>query len=1218
MQLTAIVKGGNRAYITVPPVMTPKLGLIMKMTCFLLLAACLQVSANTYSQKISFSGKQVKLEKVLAEIRQQTGYVFFYTYRLLDQAKPVSLNVKDAALDQVLAVCFKDQPLDFSIENKTIVIRQRESALRERYDSSVALYAVPPADIRGKISNEKGEPLAGAFIRVKKSRQSTVTDNKGEFLLKSIDAETAELEVSFIGYATQDLKLQGKTIVSVSMMPDVNILDATGVQVVSTGYQSVSKERTTGSFAKPDKAIFQARSTTMNVIQRLEGLVPGLTINNAPAEGQRNSVIIRGITSVNGNRLPLFVVDGLQMEDITTVNPNDIQDITVLKDATAASIWGSRASNGVIVITTKKGNTGKLTVTYDGFVNFMGKPQTDYAPVLNSRQFIQAARDVFDPVNVKWGTLVVPGVYGVSGVPPHEQILYDMANGKITAAAATASLDSLAGLDNSQQIKDLWYRNGLRTNHTLSLQGGNGKYNVYGSVAYTNVADVAPGSNTKSFKINVRQDVQVNKALSLYLITDVNNNIGKSTPNSSIRPDNRFLPYAMFKDGNGNNVSMPWLYLSDSISKVYAAKSLVNMNYTPLDEINYGYTKSDALTTRLNSGVSLRLLKGLKLEGTYGIIRSNARTRTLLTEQSYTVRSQVVNMTVPAASATAFPTYNLPRFGGRFSNNSVNGFSWTVRNQLSYDKDWQVGKHQLNLLAGQETQLQRNTTVSSTVWGYDDKLLTYSQLDYKTLINPGVNNVVYPNALGKSTLSGSPYAEMETETRYQSWYGNAAYTFNGRYTINASSRFDESNLFGRDKSAQNKPVWSIGGKWILSKEQFMMGTPWIDHLALRTTYGVTGLPPTPGSAATMDILSATAYSAAESGQLFRISTPGNRRLTWEATRTLNLGIDFSFIHHRIHGSVEGYIKKTTDLIGLLALNGFTSVKSITGNMGDLQNKGLELQLNTINIKTADFSWNSGLTLAYNTNKITSLTLSAPLVLGGDLVALGYAPGYSSAAIFSYPFAGLDAVGDPQIKLSDKSLVKARNASKPEDIIFSGTYQPKISGGFSNTFQYKNIGLSANIIFNLGHVMRRDVNSFFAGSRLVPGFGSFNSGNIHAEFNDRWRVAGDEQRTNVPSFIGNDNARNTARDINYYAQGDINVVKADFMKLRDITFSYGLPASWLRETPVGGVVFRFQVNNIMLWKANKYGIDPEFHNPASGLRTTPYAQNSVTLGVHATF
>lgn len=1216
----------------------------MRLTTFIIILTLAQVSAASFAQRFNYSRKAATLKEVFTEIKKQTGYHVFYADEKVDVNRKLDVDFKNVALKTVLDQLVKGQALEYSIDAQNIIIKPKETSL---IDKIVELFKT--IDVRGKVVDEEGVPLAGATILIlsegeglniiqpdgpnlvaQKFKSAAVTNASGEFLIRNVD-EDAFILISYMGYMPKRIKVV-KDLGEIKM----SLLSGKLIEVnvtVNTGYQTISKERSAGSFAKPDMKIVESRTGSMNVLQRLDGLVAGLTVNNAPNASQ-NPFLIRGLSTVGipasdefgsyvgTNRNPLFVVDGIALDDLSSLNPQDVADITVLKDATAASIWGARASNGVIVIVTKKGLKGdRIRVNYDAFVNFQGKPDLDYLPTLSSRQFIDAATELFDPVLNPWESVSEFGSSS-SGVAPHELILYNKYRGLISATQASSSLDSLSRIDNRQQIKDLWYRNASLMNHTLSLSGGSNNYSFYGSAAYTNTTSNRPGEQNNSYKINIRQDISLGKYIQLNLITDLTNNITSSHRNIEI--NNKFYPYQLFKDRAGNNISMPYMqFLSERNRIDYQNRSRINLDYNPLDEYNFGYSKNNGILSRNILGLNVNLVKGLRFEGTYGYIKGSGKAERYEDTKSYKVRSELLEFTV-APDATSSPIYYLPNNGGRYTITNLNQQNWTLRNQLSYNNSWKQDIHQLSVLLGQEAQEQLDSRNGNTVRGYNELLQTYAAVDYATLGVTGVAGPIMPNNFGRSLLPNDAFNQSEYQTRFSSYYANLAYTYNRKYSINGSFRIDKSNLFGLDKSAQNKPVWSVGGKWLLEQEGFMAPITWLNALALRATYGITGNSPVPGTAASFDILQAQRSNFLPGGAGLRIATASNAKLTWESTNTVNLGLDFSVLENRLSGSVDVYQKKTSNLLGNVPTNTFTGYSSIIGNLGDLQNKGIELSLNSANIRQGNFKWSTILNIAYNKNTITKLNLSTPVTQASARIYDSYVANYPAFAVFAYRFVGLDNMGDPQIRLADGTVTKTPYAAKPDDLRFMGTYQPIWNGGLSNMFSYGGFGLSANMVFSLGHVMRRDVNEAYSGrlshinvESLSTGSG-FMGGNLRADFIDRWQKPGDELHTNVPAFVVNSSLSDTRRDVSYYTRADINVVSASYLKLRDITLSYNLPALFLKKLKADQVTLRVQVSNLMLWKANKDGIDPEFQEAIYAYRSMLVNQAAVSFGLNVKF
>lgn len=1190
--------------------------LIMRLSAIMLTAMIMQVSASTLGQSISLNTRNASLSSIIKEIRQQSGYDFFFNKELIQKAKPVTLNVKNAGIEEVLDKCLQGQPLTYKIENRVVMLKEKSAGFLESIQDFLAV----PVTVEGHVIDSAGTALAGATVRVKNSKISAITNIDGQFRLSNIEAGMT-LEISYIGYLSRQIVVTRENASGLNIILRVDANKLQEVAVVTTGYQTLSKERSAGSFVKVDMDVVANRTTSMNVLQSLDGLVPGLVVNNVP---NRSQLMIRGLSTTGGisgtgtTSQPLYVVDGLAMPKIDAtdnlpdmilgINPQDIESITVLKDATAASIWGARASNGVIVIKTKSGRlNSKLRVNYSGFVNFQGKPDLDYNNLLSPRQFVETGKEIFNtPGYLQQYPYTTVSALNGGGITPLEQILYN--TGKRTDSQVAYSIDSLANLDNRGQIKDFFYRNAMLSNQTLSVSGGADKYAFYGSTSYTNTLSYKPGEKNQNIKINLRQDFKVTKDLSLYLITDLSNNTSSSKRNLNVNSkyvDYSFTPYQLFRDQNGNNLSVPFLTnQSDSVLRSSEARSRISLDYNPLDEFNYGNTKSDALMARLNGGFKLNIYNGLRFEGTYGYVKNTNKIREFESQQSYTVRKEVVTFAV-AANPTVTPKYYLPSTGGRLTNINGDQHKWDIRNQLIYDNTF--GKHEITALAGQEAQEQFSNIVQTRVRGFDETLLTPGVADYVTIASL-VQGTILPNqsTIGSFMINDS-FSTNETTTRFTSYYANLAYTFDRKYAFNASWRIDQSNLFGKDKSAQNKPIWSAGAKWNVSNENFMNPVNWVQKLALRLTYGLTGNSPEVGIASSKDITrpSGSPFFPGSIGML--IVTPGNPKLSWESTKTINAGLDFSVLNDRLSANIDVYQKKTTDLLGLIYPNSLTGFPTgITGNQGDITNKGIEVSLSSFNVRSRNFSWSTNWVFAHNKSNVDKITRNSPITTGAQQVINNVQEGYPAYTVFAYKYGGLDNTGAPQVVLANGTVIKASLGTKPEDIVYMGTMQPVWNGGLTNNFQYKSFRLSANMIYNMGHVMRRE--------RDLTYGGQFRK-NVSVDFLNRWKAPGDENNTNIPGYTSNSNPNVVGNtfNIDYFILGDLNVVNASFVKLRDITLFYDLPKLLAGKIKAQGITFRTQLSNVMLWKANKYGIDPEFQGYA-----IPSNQNTVTLGANVSF
>jgi TonB-linked SusC/RagA family outer membrane protein len=1173
-----------------------KILLIMRLTTLILFSVIMQVSASSYAQKINLLEKNASLMTVFDKISEQTGFDFIVTSDMLKKANLVNIKVSNAEMPAVLKEIFKDQPLEYSVKDKIVVVSKKEPTLLDKISRILNAYT-----LRGIVVNERNEPLAGANVMVRGQNRGYGTTQDGRFILSDIDGSEM-LITSYVGYRNDTTILTGGNNITIRLLPITNNLSE--VAVISTGYQELSKERATGSYGKPDMKIFSERIGSNDLISRLDGLVAGVTVNasgigkgaNRYGTGTNQQSVIRGISSVNLSAEPLYVVDGVQVPNLSYLNPNDVEDVSVLKDAAAAAIYGAKAANGVIVITTKKGKRDQqLHFNYNGAFTFSGRPRFDKDFYMNSAQYIATAKEIFDPVNNPAQQLS----YGF--IAPHEDILYKQYQKLITDAQATKSLDSLSKIDNRDQVRDLIYQNAFSKNNTISVAGGSKLYAIYSSVSHVNTQTNTPGQSNNSYLFNVNQTINPVSWMNIGLNTALNKNIAKAKYSFDVGPG--FLPYQLFQDGNGTPLTVNYMTgWSADRQADYQARSRINLDYIPLEEVDKGYTKSNLLNLNTSASVQIRFWKGLSFQGNYGYQRSSGTSESYLDHTSLDLRKELLNFTKANTPADE-PVYYLPAAGGRFTTINRASENWTVRNQLVYNTRLRNGKDQLNLQLGQEILEQSSIMNTNILRGYDDVLKTYSLLDYVTLSKPLFGAI----GSGYSMFNEKPFVRLAEKSRFKSIFGLFNYSISDIYMIDASIRQDKSSLFASDEAAQNDPAFSVGAKWLLSREKWMPKLNWINNLALRATYGVTGNSPYVGAASTFDIL--YAGSDTNFGNYLTVSQAANNKLSWEATHTWNFGLDFGLLNHRLNGSTDVYFKNTKGLIGSVEFNPLNGTETATGNIGNIKNSGIELTLNSRNILSKDFNWSTSFVFSYNHNKLVSY--AKPLQYLTDAlsqVGSSYQIGYARPSLFAFRYAGLDALGDPQIYRADGTITKEPYAAKPEDLVYMGTTQPKYNGGLSNTFRYKQLSLTVNLVYNLGAVMRGPAVRYPNGRLTV---GSFSDGNLYATFADRWKQPGDEKITNIPSFSADPNVVYNRRDLNYYNYADINVISASYVKLRDVTLSYDLAPSLFNALKLQRASVFAQTGNFLLWTKNDVGVDPE-------VGFGQHASRTLNLGINVAF
>ncbi|MBO9732418.1 MAG: SusC/RagA family TonB-linked outer membrane protein [Chitinophaga sp.] len=1177
----------------------------------LLFALSLLVSFAAQAQKVSYPGK-ILPAKLFSDISAQTGYKFFYSNEALAGIGPVSVQLKDVPLEKALGTILEGLPLEFVIQGKTVFIRKKAEKKNALVNDQAPVQQEVPRAL-GLVTDEQGNPLPGITVMTKRDHRAVPTNENGYFVYPAEKGDT--LIFRSINYQTLLLPVKFGEQMNVMMKPQVSQLSA--VTVYNTGYQQLTKERATGSFAKPDMDIFKRRVGSRDVtdiIGRLDGQVAGLSVNaglnNMRSRSNANGIttrrsLIRGNSSVLIDGEPLYVVNGLVAADFSAINQDDIEDITILKDAAAAAIYGARAANGVVVITTRQGKKNqRMNIDYNGSVTVQSRPEWAHDPMMNSQQFIKVARELFNPVRYPWASV------STGYVAPHDLILYNRYRGLISEEQADKSLDSLGSIDGRSQMLKLFYQPSITTSHTLSASGGNNIYAYYLSVGYMNMQGVHTGEQDNSYKLNLTQQLNAGKRISITLNTGLSNTV--STSNGIMSITNDVLPYQQLRDASGASINMPYMTgYGDSLRQDYQARSRINLDYYPLDEIKYQQNKRTNLSMNVNARVGVKLWKGLRFDGAYGYQKTPGTYDIYSDSKSLNMRKTLLSLTV-APTAASTPVYYLPLTGGYYNAINNDQRNWTVRNQLVYEAQPREGRDALTLQAGQEAQELYSYNTGLSVYGYNKALGTYPVLDYLTL-SRGVPGTV----TGMGYLNSSIFQIAKTVTRFNSYFALGSYSFNQKYSLDMSWRQDQSSLFGSDVSSQNKPVWSIGGKWRMDKESFLSGIGWVNALALRSTYGILGNSPFVGAATLYDVLNPNSQTQSNgvAGDGLDVNRPANRKLSWESVKTVNVGIDFALFNNRINGSIEGYHKTTVDLLSYLPANPFTGFTQVTGNLGKAVNKGVEVTLNTGNFSSRNFRWTSRFVFSYNNNKLVSWGSSQQSNAVYTRIGTSWVTGYPIRPLFAYRYAGLDSLGDPRILLANGKVSKNPSIATANDVVYMGTTQPKFNGGLTNTFTYKGISLSANLVYNLGHVMRRNV-SFKSSGRLSDR--AYFGGNLRTNFLDRWQKPGDEAITEVPSYVSSPAVDFTRRNMDYYNYADINVVSASYIKLRDISLTYDIQPDLVKYLKLQRASVFVQASNFMVWKANHYDIDPEYNaDPSVGSYFNPISKHSYSLGLRVT-
>lgn len=1045
-------------------------------------------------------------------------------------------------------------------------------------------------EVKGTVHQTDGTALSGVYITTNNYKASAVTDSLGHFRI-TVPSGEISLLVSHVGYFRQmiPIPVEGSTL-NISLEQEVIALDEV---VVSTGYQTQSKDKTLGSFTLIDNKLVN-RTVSTDIISRLENITPSLLVDHRFSGSP--SISIRGQSTIQSGDSPLIIVDNFPYEgDINNINPNDIQSVTILKDAAAASIWGVRAGNGVIVITTKQGRLETpMTVQLGSSVTIGTKPDLSYNPqFLNSSDFIDVEQNLFDQGFYTW----MEDNTTYPAMSPVVQLLGARRDGKISAEDAQKQIARYRGLDVRRDFSRYFYQNSVNRQYSFSIKGGGSAVSYYLSGGFDQNDDNLVRNGLDRVTVNSMLTYQPVKPLEISsniiysYSSQAQNNGGMGTVTSG--GGKGIYPYARLADENGKPLSVVRDYNADFVGQAQA-NGLLDWSYAPLQDMrNNDYTVNTG-DIRINTSVRYRFNSWLDVEGRYQYEHQNRHTRQLQSQQTYYTRDLINQYAYLGEDGTLqFP---VPK-GGILDNSYSELYSHAARAQLNFNRKWDKF-HQLNILAGAEIRQSRTTGLSNRMYGYNDDLLTTTRVDYTTsyLRNPAGLDATIPD---RSSLS-------DLTDRNRSYYGNLSYICLERYTLTASVRKDESNLFGVDANHKGVPLWSAGLGWQVGSEKFYPFTQWLPLLKLRATYGYSGN--------VNKSLTAYAtgyyYSNSETDLPYvQILTPPNPNLRWEKVRMINLGIDFESKNRLLSGSIEYYQKKGFDLIGRASLDptiGYSvgGRNEFIGNNSALKGQGLDAQLN-VNKTFGKVNWTAQLLYSNATNKITRYEYKSSSISDYFSSVPTPVPGNPRYSVYSLKWAGLDPQnGDPQIYLNG-AVTKDYNTIlsnlKLEDLTCNGSALPIHFGSLRNSFRLGDFTLGFNISYKLGYFFTRPSLSYSA---------LFNTWIGHKEFSDRWMKPGDEKFTQVPSMPAA--GTTSSRDF-VYSVADILVEKGDHIRFQDINFSYDMRRSNYSWLPFDKVSLYGYVNNIgIIWRANKQGLDPDYV-------FQPYpATKSYSLGINITF
>ncbi|MDQ2177877.1 SusC/RagA family TonB-linked outer membrane protein [Marinifilum sp. D714] len=1087
--------------------------------------------------------------------------------------------------------------------------------------------------IKGKVLSEKdGDVLIGASVYIDKATigaetgmkgiienisLGTITDFDGNFSLE-VPKQLNTISCSFLGFETQVVDIKGKSFVTIKLGESTSELG----EVIVTGYQKIEKRKVTSAVVKVNADNIR-QAGVANVDQMLSGQLAGVTsVVQSGAPGAPAKIRIRGTASLNGTQDPLWVLDGIPLEgndvpdfndkdnidqlynsSIAGLNPQDIKDITVLKDAAATAIYGARAANGVIVITSKKGKAGKMRVQLTSNTSFISKPDFDKLNLMNSSEKVDLELLMAGRTDLTYNA----SKGGVAQILNANNDWDNFQAGGIDAISAEslAAINQLRTID--PNLEDELYQNAVNQDHSLSISGGSEKATYYFSAGAHTEKGTTKGTSLNRYNVTLKTDFKLTDNLSFGVSMFANQRRNQSfltegsmltNPSQYIRSSN---PYLRLRDENGN-------YVYNQNEK--GSWRIINLDYNILEEREG--TSHVLKGNNLNSifKVNWKIHPNLTYRSQFGYQVDKSNTTKEAEQETYFVRRTRYKSGYGSIVDNKYENYFLPE-GGIIKNWDAESTYYNWKNILQYSKTYNE-LHEVDVMVGSEIRESKYTQIATSAYGWNSKNNTSKPVIYRD----------------EADAKSFPlFTKTYRKNRYASFFGTASYTFNRKYTFFGSVRFDGSDLFGVDSKYRYLPLYALSASWNAKEESFFRDVNWLSALKFRSSYGLQGNIDKQSSPYIVGTPTTVTNLPGNSENGISVSGLPNDKLRWEKTSTYNVGFDLSVLRHAVRMSFDYYHRKGTDLIGSQAVpleNGFNSMSV---NWAEMTNKGWELSISTRNIKTDNFEWNTNFNIAHNENKV----LKEQQQINSTTPSR---EGYSANSVWVIKTAGLDENGYPQFE-KDGKIVSAdeyfalydqmadyypnylagsrfSNEELNDLLVNVGSRDPKYSGGIINTFKYKNIDLTVSANFNLGmNVMERPPYSMTQYDK---------SNNVSRVLLDVLR--GDNK--SLPNLMTKASADGqywmqeqlyTNLRPDFYNSLDIWHKEVNYLRISSIRLGYTLSKNMLQDLGLSSVRLSFEARNPFVISN---GFDGYFDPESFGNIYAQPQQKSYTIGVNLTF
>lgn len=1129
---------------------------------------------------ITLEVKNQSVEEIVKQIRETTGYRFLFNHEDLKTVGSKSCNFQNSTINQVMDELLAGSGLTYEVREDIIVIVPAKAQEPEKKTITVT----------GVVRNANGEPLPGVTVMLETVYMGVSTDEKGRYSFTFPAFENPVIVFGFVGMKTQKVKYTGKNEINVTMYDDVTEID----EVVVTGYRTVKRSNMAGAISTV-KAKDLVLDGSQTLEQALQGKLPGVVVTNQSGLiGTRQKTRVRGTSTLLGNQEPVWVVDGIIQEDplpfkateltgfgrdpdnidvvrnfvgsaIAWLNPSDIDEVTVLKDASATAIYGVKAANGVIIITTKRGEAGRMSVNYSGQFSTGSKLSYDKMHLMNSKERVDVSREIYER-----------GLVSATGLDPvgYQGLLKHYLEEKISYSQFNSGVKQLE--TNNTDWFDILYKNPFSHSHSLSISGGDQKSNYYASFGMSDRDGTARGNNSTTYQGSVSANSVFWDKLT----------IGGRLAGSVTKTDgfNKVDPY---KYASETSRVIPCL---DEEGNLLYYTNRNNYQYNVLNELaNTGNSNS---TSSLNAAIDLRwkIGMGFTFESKLGYNYSSSYGEAYATERSnYMAEKRTYEFGEFGPTDAKYRQSPVPR-GGELTivENRNNNYTW--RNSLQFVRTFD--KHLVTAMVGQEVRSNKYDGLNEVTYGYmPDR--------GKTLALPPVTVENEAGALIANRIYNQMYTRItDRKSNYLSFYADMSYTYDERYVLTASLRTDASNRFGQDKSARYQPVWSVGLRWNAAREKWFDNQDIVNDLSIRASYGFQG---NVAENVSPDMIAyipsgSQAYDPLTGEYVLKITSLPAPNLTWEKNQSLNLGLDFSFFHNKVFATIEYYYKHGKDIIVNREVPYENGIVSMPMNGGTMVNQGWELSMNFVPLRLKNFVWSLGFNMSQNYNKLNS-SLEANTTYNKAISGTLYKKGYPVSAFWAFRFMGLDPEnGSPLLDLSGAENNPLAETDATEYMRYMGKMDPDFTGGINTSFRYKSLTLSASFNMSVG------------GKKfLAPMFQAGSVNNTPREYTNltkdlvrRWRKPGDEAFTDIPGldwYHKNDAIVFPGRGTNaqvaeLYNFSDARVVRASFLRCQSISLSYTLPNKLISSFAQNIGVSANVTNPFIIVSKDYKGIDPE--------------------------